>query len=77
MLDICFESFKLIGNFSTRGKFIGGQSRIHLAYASLTPAENFLTPAELRPGKGSPQVARLFGSVSPRDSAGLSPLSRF
>ena len=37
ILDICDD-------------LIRDQNRIHLAYASLTPVEVFLTPAELRPG---------------------------
>ena len=36
---------------------IGGQNRIHRPYASLTPAEVFLTPAELSPA-GNPRDIR-------------------
>ena len=65
MLSISYWADKVSTKISASEKFIGGQThtlgicddliggqnRIHRPYASLTPAEVFLTPAELSPAK--------------------------
>lgn len=46
---------------------IGGETRIRSAYGTLTPAEIFFTPVELRPGLSTPLIGlpmRLFYPLS-------------